>query len=819
LCIFVLIGEKQRLNKKLIKRILIVVSLIVILYLAVGSLFKLGEISDIFLDPDKQSLILRTGDPAEIVESIKEFYNNATLSNVIRLGGGTPNNLRYDFFNNNLIGFILPFFVFFGFIFLKKSTKRSRYIYLSCIINSLIIFLIVIFFREMAMQDNYIITNFIFSGVRRPDKFLELLVVYYAICLAFTITGINLFLSNIKNIKILHKPYLKNIIKVLILLFLIIIHISYVGFLSNPSDNMNSQFYTSRPKDFDTVEDFLNNDQFQTSSYNSNYRYIIIPSYIQMNAFSRYNYPNSFYVGSFSSKESLEFVIKTNDLLGSQNHDVIIPLSLASVRYICILPESFKQDELQSWRLSGFTRSSGIYLFGDINSYRDFISGFSETKLINDNKLLIYKNEKALSRIYIPTMLAHSKGKLEDVFEGLKIIENILPISNFSLLTNQSENKMNNNFLIDDFSKQIRYNITLNNIKNLNYLYNKKYDTKQLTNNSIIIWSENNSISTQDNLINIKCIIPEDKESISIWIKIPTSTFYEKPIIKSRFYIPIKMQDDIVFQLLDEGGKEIPAEIETTFSYYKDDQAYLNLTINSSNSNFTWLKLYINGSPGLTKEFSIENKIEYEQITDFKIFNYSTLTPKDILNATFPLIINPDKDRIILWPSQINENFIEYSFNEEINLNKSILFIISNKSINTGWIKQEEDITWLSPTQIKIDLNISLLNNEKDDNILIPIYFGNIYDDSWIINPIIEEGKVNGIEHFLGNGFGNLWLVNISDISTDNKNIQISFILSYNLFKLGIYRKYTIISIISIIFVFPLYIIEIKQKKYKKIEL
>lgn len=816
-CIFVLIGEKQRLNKKLLKRILIVITLIVILYLGAGSLFKLGEISNIFLDPERQSLILRTGEPGEIVDSIKVFYNDATLSNVTRLGGGTPNNERYSFFNNNLIGFILPFFVFFGLLFLKKSTKRSICIYLSCIINSLLIFLIVIFLREMAMQDNYIVTNFIFSGVRRPERFLELLVIYYAIAIAFTISGINLFLSNIKNIKILHFPYFKKILKLLLFVFLIIAHISYVGFLSDSSDPMNSQFFISRPKDFVAIEDFLNNDQFQTSSYNSNYRYMIIPSYVQMNVFTRYNYPNFFYGGSFSSKEAQEFIIKTNNLIGSQNLSAIIPLSLASVRYICVLPESFGQDELQSWRLMGYTRSSGVYLFGDINSYRDFISGFSETTLISDDKNYIYNNSKALSRVYVPTMLVHSKGRLEDVFEGLKIIENILPLSNFSLLSNQSEDKLNKNFLIDDFSKQTRYNITLYNINYLNYLYDNVWDTKQLTRKSIIIWSENNSISIQDSLIIIKSIIPEDKESISIWVKIPTSTISEKPLLKFRFHIHIEMQDDLEFQLLDEGGKKILAEFEKTISLFNDDQAYLDLTINPSNTNVTWLKVTINGVPGSTKEFSIENRIEYEQITDLKIFlNYSSETSIDARSAAFPIMINPDKDRIILWPTEINENVIEYAINEKIDLNKSLLFMIFNSSIGNGWIKQDEDVTWLSPIEINIDLNISLLNMEKDDGILVPVFFGNIYDESWILNPIIEGGKVNSIRHIVGNGFGNLWLVNISGISTDNNNIQISFILSYNKIQLELYRKYTMICIFSILFVFPLYIIEIKQKNVKK---
>jgi len=816
-CFFVLMAEKKQFNKKLFKRILIIASIIFVLYLSVGSLFKLQEINSIITDPEKQALILRTEDPNEIVNSFKEFYNESVLLNVIRLGGGTPNNERYTFFNNNSIGFILPFFVFIGILFFKRSTKRSVHIYLSCIINTLIIFLLVAFIREISIQNNYLLTNFLFSGVRRPERFLELLVVYYAIALAFSISGINCFFKNIKKLKIFNYYQLKKIIPVFLFVFLIIVQIFFVGLLSHPSDPINTQFYAPQPKDFDVVQEFLSNEKYETSLYNSNYRYMIIPSYVQMNVFTRYNNPNFFYVGSFSEKEVQEFVLTTNNMIASQNTNAIIPLSLASVKYICVLPESFEQDELQSWRLNGNTRSSGVYLFGDINSYRNFILEFNETTLISNNEAFIFENNGAFSRINVPTMLINSKGKMTDIFKGLKMIDSIIPLSNYSLIINQSENKTNQNFLINDLNSQSYYNVTIYNITDLNYSFDHKSDIDAITADSIIIWSENKSISTFGNYITLNGTIPEDKNSLSMWIKLSPTEIFELPFLKLKFLIPIEMKDNIIFQLLDAEGKKISATSDKKLSSTNGKQIQLNLTINPLNENISWLKVILSGLPGSSKEITLENQVTYEQVTGLRIVLDSNFNKSSkFIYESFPIMINSDINNTILWPTHKNEKIIDYIINQNFDLNTSILFSLSKSTNNTGWSKLDENFNWISPTSININLNLSLMNMENDSYIHIPIFFGNVYDESWNLHSTIEEVYDTEISHIIGNGYGNLWIVNISGISQDQKELQLSFVITYNSYQLQLYQKYTMVSIITILFIFPLYIIEIKYKKFKK---
>ena len=67
----------------------------------------------------------------------------------------------------------------------------------------------IVIFRGLARADNQIVTNFIFSGVRRPERFLELLSLFYAIGLAFTFTRIQMSLRSIKVIKNSKFPHIK----------------------------------------------------------------------------------------------------------------------------------------------------------------------------------------------------------------------------------------------------------------------------------------------------------------------------------------------------------------------------------------------------------------------------------------------------------------------------------------------------------------------------------------------------------------------------------------------------------------------------------
>jgi hypothetical protein len=818
--IFAFKGEKREFNKKYITRIFSLLALIMILYMVVGSLPRLFEMGMILTDPQRQALILRTGDPSQILESIKVFYKEATLSNIVRLGGGTPINERYIFLNSNPIGYILPIFVFLGALFTKKLSTRAGSIYLASVVNSILILTMIVIFRRLALADNQIVTNFIFSGVRRPERFLELLSLFYAIGLAFTFTRIQMFLRSIKVIKNSKFPHIKKkFVAIAMLVLLILIYIPYTGLLSNPSHPTYAQFFAPRPKDFNAVEDFLNNDNFQTSTYNASYRYTIVPSYVQINAYTRYNYPNFFYASSFSTKDVQEFVATTNNMIADQDPAAIIPLNLASVKYIAILPQSFAQDELQSWRLNGTTRSSGVNLFGDINDYLNFTSKLPQTELIYKNKVHVFDNKEAYPRVYVPNMLVWAQGNMKDVFKALKMVDSISPLSDFALVINQSEDIKDQSFVIDDFGRQTRIKTTSFNLMDLNFNYTFNREVELVSEKSIIVWSQQKSISMEGNIITLSGTVPADQQAISIWVSIPPTNLTDTPKLRMRLLVNKDMQDKIVFSIMDQDGKPLLAKIEKTISSSTDDEIYLDVLITPTNSNPTWFKMVLQGSPGSTLEIALENQIEFEQLVSLDLCLVDMLgSGINQNNFTFPMVIYTDDNMTVLWPTDSEEGLIKYMIDTPIELEKASLFIVSTSEID-GWSKVNEDVKWLSPVDISVNLEVSPLIKEKGNDILIPIFFGNAYDTSWKLYPTTKSGNITKVVHALGNGFGNLWLVNVSGLSSEEKSIHLTFEIQMDKLELYTYQIYAFTSVTLLLLLIPLYIIEVKynksQRRYK----
>jgi hypothetical protein len=136
-----------------------------------------------------------------------------------------------------------------------------------------------------------------------------------------------------------------------------------------------------------------------------------------------------------------------------------------------------------------------------------------------------------------------------------------------------------------------------------------------------------------------------------------------------------------------------------------------------------------------------------------------------------------------------------------------------------GWSKVNEDVKWLSPVDISVNLEVSPLIKEKGNDILIPIFFGNAYDASWKLYPTTKSGNITKVVHALGNGFGNLWLVNISGLSSEEKSIHLTFEIQMDKLELYTYQIYAFTSVTLLLLLIPLYIIEVKynksQRRYK----
>jgi len=830
--------------KRHIVRLAIFLSLVGTFYLLTTS--RVFQIFTILTNPERQAIILRGEDVDQILTLIKTFYADATILNSLKLASGTPINERFILLNGNILGIFLPILVFAGMLFIRNRavklsfSKRAIFLYVSCIVNSILLLTIAYIFGELASSNNMLVANFAFSGMRRPERILETLTLFYALGMAFSVSAIEFTF-----IDALSKPQLtsgieykpsgiysltkmrgfllsfckriarKNLITVTLLGILLLLYIAYSGLYVNPTHPAYSQLYAPKPKDFNVVEEFLQKGESQAFAYNASYRYMILPSYVQMNAYTRYNYPNFLYFSSFSSKEVAEFVTAANELIAEQDTTAIFPLSLASIKYIAVLPESFAQDELQAWRLAGKTRTSGPHLFGDIKEYITFISGLPNTQLLYESKTSVFVNERAAPRIYVPSMIVQGQGDLKDVFKALRVSDSVFPLSNFALVVNQSEWTKSQSFVIEDFSSQTLIKATIFNLTELNFKYKSNEEARAIDEKSILVWSQQKTVYTEDNFITVKGTVLADQQNLSVWIRVPPTNLTEIPMLKTRLLVSNDMRDKIGFSILDQEGKPLPAKIEKTTSLATDNKIYLDILIIPTSSEPTWLKVVLQGAPGSTLEITLEKWIRFEELIGLELYLNDTLGA-DIDQedgATFPIVITNRKNMTVLWPVRAEGGVIEYAVSIPIELDKALLLAMSASKSDAGWLKVSEEVKWLSPVDISIDLEISPLDGEGGNKILIPLFFGNAYDTSWKLYPSTNSGRITKIVHVLGNGFGNLWLVRISEIQNMGRSLHLSFKIQMDKPDLYLYQIYMLSGVTLLLLAVPLYILWVRHTK------
>ncbi|MCK4821261.1 hypothetical protein KA005_36180, partial [bacterium] len=388
--------------------------------------------------------------------------------------------------------------------------------------------------------------------------------------------------------------------------------------------------------------------------------------------------------------------------------------------------------------------------FGDINDYLNFTSKLPQTELIYKNKVHVFDNKEAYPRVYVPNMLVWAQGNMKDVFKALKMVDSISPLSDFALVINQSEDIKDQSFVIDDFGRQTRIKTTSFNLMDLNFNYTFNREVELVNEKSIIVWSQQKSISMEGNIITLSGTVPADQQAISIWVSIPPTNLTDTPKLRMRLLVNKDMQDKIVFSIMDQDGKPLLAKIEKTISSSTDDEIYLDVLITPTNSNPTWFKMVLQGSPGSTLEIALENQIEFEQLVSLDLCLVDMLgSGINQNNFTFPMVIYTDDNMTVLWPTDSEEGLIKYMIDTPIELEKASLFVVST-SKRGGWSKVSEDVKWLSPVDISVNLEVSPLSIEKGNDILIPIFFGNAYDASWKLYPTTKSGNITKVVHALG---------------------------------------------------------------------
>jgi hypothetical protein len=555
------------------------------------------------------------------------------------------------------------------------------------------------------------------------------------------------------------------------------------------------------------VVSFLQSPNSETFEFNADYRYLILPSYVQMNAYTRYNYPNFFYYTGFSSDQVTDFTQVSNELLAEQDPAAVFPLSLASVKDIVVLPENFAQDELQGWRLTGDTRTSGGNLFGDIDTYRNFVNGLNDITLQSGNNLSTFVNERALPRIYLPSVLVQAQGNLKSIFKDLRVLNNVIPLSDFTLINSESNDTGNHNYILNDLKGLNQMKIQIFNCSDLNFSYETEEEENSYMENGIIVWSNQKTISSSDDLINIAREIETEKDYLSIWVKVPPTSLTNTYTINTRLIVSNETVENINLSLLDPDGKTLSANINQTVTPIDEDTVYLDYSITPTLSHPAFFKFPITGESNSMQEITLQKSIKLEKITHLKLDLSNSGTKIDTTGASsFPIVVTRTENETVIWPVETQSDFVEYDFESQFGIDHALLLSISTNKTNSGWSMLNEEVNWLSPTEIFVDLDLFVKGENEGNEIILPLFFGNEYNPSWDIVPSIDSGKINKIEHLIGNGFGNLWLIHIDEISDASLPIYVSIKIQWDNTQLLLYQSCMLFGLTLILLALPLLI-------------
>jgi len=320
--------------------------------------------------------------------------------------------------------------------------------------------------------------------------------------------------------------------------------------------------------------------------------------------------------------------------------------------------------------------------------------------------------------------------------------------------------------------------------------------------NSIIVWSNQTRIFQSDDYLTIEGVIQtkEEKKELSTWVRVPSTNIFGLSEITLRLYLENKTLDEISIFPIDKNAGIVQAKIDKKI--IDNNKNHLEITIVPLDSMPEWLRILVLGEYNSKQKIILEKNISFKSQSSKNLFNLNS-QDRIFLPAEFPYLVT-NHDRIIL-PHKLKDNQFLFSIGDSINTARSSFITIEEEKLDTGWNKKNEKVEWISPVEIKVDLEIEMF--EEKNEVVIPLFLGNTFNKSWKVDAKTDSGIITKMEHYVGNGFGNLWLTNVNNITETKDTVNISFIIywdSYDYFLL-LLRNFT--GLFLLILPIPLYFI------------
>jgi len=343
-------------------------------------------------------------------------------------------------------------------------------------------------------------------------------------------------------------------------------------------------------------------------------------------------------------------------------------------------------------------------LLGDINGYKSFLSELPITKLDENDSVFVIND--ALPRVSVPTMLVESKGDLKDIIQALKPLNRMISLKNYVLKLNPTDSSGDISFIISDFSKEKKITGKVSKLHENDIDYKFTSENKPISENSIIVWSENKKVQRNGELITMSGVISPDKSELSIWVGLPNTVLSDLPNIEVGLLAKNKTLDEINFQIIDQNGNVLPSEVEKQITDEK--QNHYTITIFPTQKMPNILKILLTGKNGTEQKITIENEIRFKLLETLQT-KAGTQDEEIQRPIEFPLLVTSSDSAVfperqengtltfstILESQVIDKNsLIVWSEHHKINADKSHIKI-------EGIIEPEKDTNELS-TWIKI---------------------------------------------------------------------------------------------------------------------
>jgi len=258
--------------------------------------------------------------------------------------------------------------------------------------------------------------------------------------------------------------------------------------------------------------------------------------------------------------------------------------------------------------------------------------------------------------------------------------------------------------------------------------------------------------------------------------------------------------------VLDENGVILPADVDV---FVNQNNQFL-ASISPLGSTPYWINMIIIGSPNSVHQITIDDTIEFKLLDGLDAKVVRNGDPK-ISSIKFPNLVTGEG--AIILPDRMKEGKFLFSIQQPISFQKSSFVTLKEDKGEVGWQKVSEEVKWSSPVDINLELKIHLLA-KNENRVIVPLYLGNAYNDSWQLDVRSSSGNVSKINHILGNGFANLWLIEIDDLPDDADNVSVSMHVYWNHMDLFFYQLRGVLGILF--FVLPFSLLIVRFLKFPK---